>query len=443
MKISVIGTGYVGLIQGTVLADFGHEVLCMDTDNDKIKDLQAGSIPFYEPGVQSLLHKNISANKISFTSDIKQATEHGDILFIAVGTPSEEDGSADVQQVLKAASEIGSLMNGNKVIVIKSTVPIGTGRRVADLIRSKLTERRVEFHIDFVSNPEFLREGNALQDMLRPTRVIIGTDNRDIVPLMNKLYSFYESSEVPFVITDIETAEMIKYASNAFLAVKISFINEIALIAEKAGANVLEIAAAMGMDERISPHFLQAGPGYGGSCFPKDTKAFAYTARSMGEMTYVIQAAIDANEKQKLRMVDKITAALSSDGNLHGKTIAVLGLSFKPETDDIREAPSIDIISNLIRKGAIIRAYCPGAMTQAQRRLKEVTSSVTYAKDEIDCAAGADALVIMTEWKQFLHMDLEQIRYRMSGNVLLDLRNILVRRPEVRRLFDYRPIGLK
>ena len=356
MKIGVVGTGYVGLVQGVILSEFGLEVTCVDTNIEKIEMLKNGGVPIYEPGLEPLLKKNIEARRLQFTSKIKEAVETSEVLFIAVGTPPADDGSADLRYVLEVANSIGEYMNGYRVIVDKSTVPVGTGKLVRETIQKKLDERGVDFEFDVVSNPEFLREGKAVNDCLRPDRVVIGYSDERAKEMMKKVYNVLYINETPFVFTSVETAEMIKYASNAFLAVKISFINEMALLAEKVGADVQQIAKAMGQDGRISPKFLHAGPGYGGSCFPKDTKAIVDIAKKYGEEFKVIDAAIQANEKQKQKMVEKI---ISNMGSVENKVITVLGLSFKPETDDMRDAPSIDIIRGLVKNGAKIKAYCP------------------------------------------------------------------------------------
>lgn len=362
MRIGVVGTGYVGLVQGVIMAEFGLNVICMDISEEKINSLKNGVVPIYEPGLKELLEKNMKAERIEFTTDMKYVTENSDVIFIAVGTPPALDGSADLHFVLEVATNIGKYMNGYKVVVDKSTVPVGTGKVVRETIQKELDSRNLDYEFDIVSNPEFLREGKAVGDCLRPDRVVIGTESERAKEIMKKVYDVLFINETPFVFTNIETAEMIKYASNAFLAVKISFINEISLLAEKVGANTQEIAKAMGKDGRISPKFLHCGPGYGGSCFPKDTKAIVDIAKKYGEDMYVIKAAIDANEKQKRKMVEKIIDKMEG---VEGKHIAILGLSFKPDTDDMREAPSLDIIRGLVEAGAKIQAYCPEGMKEA------------------------------------------------------------------------------
>ena len=438
MKIGVIGTGYVGLVQGVILSEFGLEVTCVDTNVDKINMLKNGEVPIYEPGLEPLLKKNIESKRLKFTTDIKEAIESSEVLFIAVGTPPSDDGSADLRYVLDVANSIGKYMNNYKVIVNKSTVPVGTGKLVRDTIQKKLDERKITLEFDIVSNPEFLREGKAVNDCLRPDRVVIGYSNEKAKNIMQKVYNVLYINETPFVFTSVETAEMIKYASNAFLAVKISFINEMALLAEKVGADVQQIAKAMGQDGRISPKFLHAGPGYGGSCFPKDTKAIVDIAKKYGEEFKVIEAAIQANEKQKQKMVEKI---INKMGSVKDKKITILGLSFKPETDDMRDAPSIDIIRGLIKNGAIIKAYCPEGMREAKWRLKDVEENIEYCDNEYIAVKDADATVVITEWNQFRGINLGKVKELMNGNYLFDLRNIYSKNQEVMKLFSYYGVG--
>lgn len=438
MKISIIGTGYVGLVQGAVMADFGAEVICMDVNKERIKDLNEDKIPIFEPGLKEVILKNKKAKRIEFTTDIKYAVEKSQVIFIAVGTPANEDGSADLEYVLQVAENIGKYINEYKVIVDKSTVPVGTGKQVSEIIEKELEKRGEKIEFDIVSNPEFLREGKALGDCQRPDRVVIGTDSVKARDIMKKVYDVLYINETPFLFTNLETAELIKYASNAFLAVKISFINEIALLAEKVGANTQEIARSMGMDGRISPKFLHCGPGYGGSCFPKDTKAIVSIGKKYGEDMYVIQAAIDANEKQKRKVIEKIEDKMQG---VKGKTIGVLGLSFKPDTDDMRDAPSIDIIRGLVKLGAKIHAYCPEGMKEAKWRLEDCEKSIIYCDDEYSMANDVDGIVLMTEWNQFRGMDMKKIKDRMRDNFYFDLRNIHTKDKVVREIFKYYPVG--
>ena len=438
MKVTVIGTGYVGLIQGVILSEFGHNVICMDVDSQKIKNLKNGILPIYEPGLKDILEKNILENRLTFTTNIKEAVEKSDVLFIAVGTPPDEDGSADLQYILSCAKDIGNYINEYKVVVNKSTVPVGTGDLVSKEIEKVLRERGVTYLVDVVSNPEFLREGKAVNDCLRPDRVVIGSESERALEFMKNIYNVLYINKVPFVFTNRRTSEMIKYASNAFLAVKISYVNEMALLAEKVGANIQEITEAMGMDGRISEKFLHCGPGFGGSCFPKDTKAIINIGTKYNEEMSVIKAAIYANEKQKLKMVEKIKKNM---GDLSNKTISILGLTFKPETDDMREAPSLDIIKGLIKNGANIKAYCPKGMKEGAWRLKEFKDSITFCEDELDCVKNSNALVVITEWNQFRGLDLQLLKEKMKDNFYFDLRNIHSKNPQIRSLFKYFPVG--
>lgn len=438
MKIGVIGTGYVGLVQGVILAQFGLNIICVDTNEEKIKSLKNGEVPIYEPGLEDLLIKNIEEKRIEFTTDVEYAIKNSEVLFIAVGTPPADDGSADLKYVLEVAESIGTYMEDYKVVVDKSTVPVGTGKLVRETIQKKLNERDSDLEFDIVSNPEFLREGKAVNDCLRPDRVVLGTESERAAEIMKKVYNVLYINETPFVFTNIETAEMIKYASNAFLAVKISFINEMALLAEKVGADIQKIAKAMGQDGRISPKFLHAGPGYGGSCFPKDTKAIADIGKKNNENLLVIEAAIKANEKQKEKMVEKIVKNMGN--TLEGKVITILGLSFKPETDDMREAPALEIIKGLIKNGAKIKAYCPQGMKEAEWRLKDLSSHIQYCVNEYKAVEESDAVVIMTEWNQFRGMNLKKVKGLMRDNYLFDLRNIYSRSLDA-KMFKYFGVG--
>ena len=439
MNISVIGTGYVGLVQGVILADFGLNVTCMDVDKAKIERLKNGDVPIYEPGLEELMLNNIEQGRLTFTFDMKLAVESADIVFIAVGTPPADDGSADLKYVLDVARSIGKYINGYKVIVDKSTVPVGTARLVKRTIQEEILKRGKFIEFDVASNPEFLREGKAVRDCQMPDRVVIGTESDRAQSLLKDVYNVLYINQTPFLFTEIETAELIKYASNAFLAVKISFINEMALLAEKVGANINSIAQAMGMDGRISPKFLHAGPGFGGSCFPKDTKAIADIAKKNGLQALVIEAAIKANDNQKKFMVEKIVGGI---GPINGKIIAILGLSFKPDTDDVRDAPAIDVIRGLVAQGAMVKAFCPKGMVEAKWRLGDIDRNITYCIDEYQAVKNADALVIMTEWNQFRGIDLNRVKNLMKGDSVFDLRNILGRNSVVRELFNYSGVGI-
>ena len=439
MKIGVVGSGYVGLVAGACLADFGHEVICMDVDDKKIDGLQKGVMPIYEPGLDDIVERNVRYKRLSFTTDINFTVKNSDVLFIAVGTPPKDDGSADLQYVLAVASEIGKHMDGYKVIVDKSTVPVGTGQLVKKTVNGELKKRGVTMDFDVVSNPEFLREGKSIHDFTHPDRIVIGCESEKAGEMMKKVYRVLYINNTPFLVTNIETAEMIKYASNAFLAVKISFINEMALLSEKVGANVQEIAKAMGMDGRISPKFLHAGCGYGGSCFPKDTKAIVDIAAKNGLEFKVIKSAIEANEIQKLKMVEKIADAM---GSVKGKTICVLGLTFKPETDDMRDAPALVILPELIKKGAKIKAFCPQGFKEAKWRLANYSGSIEYCSDSYEAADGSSAVVILTEWNQFRGLDLERIRSSMKDSFFFDLRNVYSTDDSIRKIFRYSGVGI-
>ena len=430
MNICMVGTGYVGLVTGTCLADFGMNVVCVDVDESKIQALQSGQIPIYEPGLEELVAKNERAGRLSFSTDLKSAVENSVAIFIAVGTPSLPDGSADLSYVRRVAESIADHANGYKIVVTKSTVPTGTGKMIEEILKG----RNGEHEFSVVSNPEFLREGSAVEDFLRPDRVVIGTRDERPIAIMKEIYSPLYLLETPFIVTDVESAEMIKYASNGFLSVKISFINEIASLCELVGADVHAVARGMGLDKRIGPKFLHPGPGFGGSCFPKDTQAVADLARRLGTRFEIIEAAIDANERTKARMIEKIEAAA---GPVAGKTVGVLGISFKPATDDIRESPSLRIIRDLQERGAAVRAFDPAAMDNA----KKVLEGVEYGRDAYDCAKGCDALVLATEWNEFRALDFGRLGKSMRGKVLVDLRNVYEPQ-EVRELgWTYTGVG--
>jgi len=433
MHIAVVGSGYVGLVTGACLADFGMDVTCVDNDARKIAMLKGGGVPIYEPGLDALVAKNAGAGRLHFTTELQQAVEKALAVFIAVGTPPREDGSADLSYVVKVAEAIADSMNGYKVVVTKSTVPIGTGQ----LIEKVITERtggKVPFSV--VSNPEFLREGSAIEDFMRPDRVVIGARDQQAVAIMRDIYRPLYLIETPFVVTNVESSELIKYASNAFLATKITFINEVAELCERLGADVHHVARGMGLDRRIGPKFLHPGPGYGGSCFPKDTKALTEIARQAGRPFEIVETVVAVNERVKLRMVEKVRAACG--GTVKGLTIGVLGLSFKPETDDMREAPSIPILRELVTEGAKVRAFDPVAMDNAREVLP---AGVVYCKDSYDAAAGADCLVILTEWNQFRSLDLERLRRTLRRPLVVDLRNVY--EPERMRGagFEYDSVG--
>jgi UDPglucose 6-dehydrogenase len=414
MQIAVIGTGYVGLVTGACFAEFGVDVTCVDVDAEKIDRLGAGVMPIYEPGLEQLVAKNTSAGRLRFTTDAKHAIEQSLVIFLAVGTPPTDDGSPDLSFVESAARTIGQYMNGYKVIVTKSTVPIGTGERLRELIRDN-QNARINFGI--VSNPEFLREGAAINDFMRPDRVVIGSRDEEAIAIMRDLYRPLYLIEAPFVITSLEAAELTKYAANAFLATKISFINEVANLCEKIGCDVHDVARAMGMDRRIGGKFLHPGPGFGGSCFPKDTRALASVARQFGSDCLIVDAVIEVNQRQQHSMLPKIRKLV---GDLRDKKIAVLGLAFKPETNDMREAPAVEIIRGLTEQGAHVYAYDPVAMAEARKLLPDIE----YAEDEYTAVKDADALVFVTEWNQFRALDMSRIRDLMKSPKIADLRNI-------------------
>ena len=420
MHIGIIGAGYVGLVTGACFAEFGVFVTCADKDEKKIRSLKKGVVPFYEPGLEDLVKRNIKQGRLKFTTKVGEAVDESLVIFIAVGTPPRGDGSADLKYIDEVAGEIARHMNGYKVIVTKSTVPVGTGKRVGKIIseQSKAgSPQPSALSFDIVSNPEFLREGAAIDDFMRPNRVVIGAGSQQAVAILKDLYKPLYLIETPFVITNVETAELIKYASNSFLAVKISFINEMANLCEKVGADVNVVAKAMGLDQRIGSKFLHAGPGFGGSCFPKDTRALLNLAHEHDSGLSVVGAAISANERQRSVVFEKITRGMNG---VKGKVIAVLGLSFKPNTDDLREAPSLYIIERLLKEGAKIRAYDPVAMGSAKPRFPRVI----FCKDPYDAAKGADAFVIVTEWNQFRNLDLEKIKGLLRQPFFFDLRNI-------------------
>lgn len=420
-RISVIGTGYVGLVSGACLSEFGQNVVCMDIDDGKIEKLKKGIIPIYEPGLEDIVKKNYSEGRLKFTTDFKEAVTSADVIFIAVGTPPLEDGSADLQYVLSVARSVAENINGYKVIVNKSTVPVGTAKLVKRTIREVLEKRGLDIDFDVVSNPEFLREGNAVKDFMHPDRIIVGGESRKALDIMKSVYRVLYLNNSPFVFTLPETAELIKYASNVFLAVKISYINEIANLCEAVGADVKEVARGMGLDGRIGKYFLHAGPGYGGSCFPKDTKALIKIAADADSEVSIVKAAVNANEKQKSRMVDKIKKAFG--GDLRGKKIAVLGIAFKPETDDVRESPAVAVIKGLLDNGASVAAFDPAAAENAAKyALKGY--NVEYSQDEYSACGGADAVVIVTEWNRFRNLDLKKMKESMKGDLFFDLRNI-------------------
>ncbi len=435
MKITVIGTGYVGLIAGIGFADFGNDVICLDTNIEKINLLKSGKSPIYEQGIDKLLEKNIRLNRISFTSNIEKAVRFGDIIFIAVGTPEGEDGNPDMQYVYQAAKNIGIFMDRYKVVVDKSTVPVGTTKTVAKIIQEELdiNNKRIEF--DVASNPEFLREGKAIQDFMYPDRIVVGVNNERSERILKKLYNVFLRSTNPILITNTETAEMIKYASNAFLATKITFINEIANLCDKTGANVLEVANAMGKDGRISSKFLHPGPGYGGSCFPKDTKALVKMGREYNVSMSIVESVISANKRQRQIVTDKILKIMP-----YGGTVAILGLSFKPDTDDIRESPAIYVMRTILEnKNFKIKVYDPEAMKNAKRIFKG--TEIIWCNTLKESLEDVDALVILTEWSEFRSIDIQKLSDIMPNGKIFDFRHIYSRKEIEEAGMEYYAIG--
>ena len=419
MRVAMIGTGYVGLVSGVCFADFGHDVVCVDKDPDKIAVLNNGGVPIFEPGLADLVAKNVRARHLTFTTETRDAVKNADAVFIAVGTPSRRgDGHADLSYVYAAAEEIAGFMDGYTVVVTKSTVPVGTGDAVEAIICKARPDLKPGEDFDVVSNPEFLREGAAIEDFKRPDRVVVGTDSEKARAVMRSLYRPLFINETPIVFTDRRTSELIKYAGNAFLATKITFINEMADLCEKVGANVQEVSRGIGLDGRIGKKFLHAGPGYGGSCFPKDTLAVVRTAQEAGAPLKIIEAVVAVNEARKEKMADKVVEGVG--GDVSGKTIAVLGLAFKPNTDDMRDSPAIAIVQTLQDAGATVHAYDPEGMPNA----REVLDGVVYFDDPYEAMEGAEALAIVTEWDEFRALDLAKAQAKLRGMVLVDLRNI-------------------
>jgi UDPglucose 6-dehydrogenase len=433
MNVVMIGSGYVGLVSGACFAEFGANVVCVDKDPRKIDALQKGRIPIYEPGLDDLVARNVKAGRLEFTTELGAAVAAADAVFIAVGTPTRRgDGYADLKYVYAAAEEVAGHLQGYTVIVDKSTVPVGTAREVQRVIRK--TNPTADF--DVASNPEFLREGSAITDFMRPDRVVLGVESKKAEALLRELYRPLNLIEAPILVTDLESAEITKYAANAFLATKISFINEISQLCEKTGADVHAVARGMGLDGRIGRKFLHAGPGYGGSCFPKDTVALIRMAQEHGVSSRIVESVVEVNASQKARMVSKIKEALG--GSVADKTIAVLGLTFKPETDDMRDAPSLAILPALVDRGALIRAHDPEGMDEARHHLPE---AIQYAASIDEAVAGADAVVLMTEWNQYRGLDLDRLKSKMKGDVFVDLRNVYERGLMEAKGFRYTCVG--
>ena len=438
MKITVVGAGYVGLVTGACLAEMGNHVVCLDVDPRKIALLQQGGIPIHEPGLEAVVQRNAAAGRLQFTTDVAAAVGHGTLQFIGVGTPPDEDGSADLQYVVAAARSIGRHMTDYKVIVDKSTVPVGTADRVRAAVAKELAARGVTLDFAVVSNPEFLKEGAAVEDFMRPDRVIVGSEDERATLLMRAVYAPFMRNRDKLIVMDVRSAEFTKYAANAMLATRISFMNELALLADRVGADIEWVRRGIGSDPRIGTHFLYAGTGYGGSCFPKDVKALIRTASDHGVHLHVLNAVETANDRQKHVLVDRVVERFGDD--LTGRTFAVWGLAFKPDTDDMREAPSRVIIDELARRGAAIRAYDPVAMAEARRVLAEVPN-LRFVDHQTEALDGADALLVVTEWKEFRTPDFEAIRDKLKQPVVFDGRNIWD--PDFARSFglEYRGIG--
>lgn len=432
MKIAMIGTGYVGLVSGACFSEFGVEVVCVDKDEEKINKLKAGECPIYEPGLENLVANNVAAKRLSFTTDLNAGVKGADAVFIAVGTPSRRGGGhADLSYVYGAAKEVAEAMDGYTVIVTKSTVPVGTGREVKRIV----AEARPDAEFDVASNPEFLREGAAISDFMRPDRVVIGTETERAADVLSELYRPLYLLETPIVQTTLETAELTKYAANTFLATKITFINEFADLCEKVGANVQDVARGIGLDGRIGNKFLHAGPGYGGSCFPKDTLALVQTAKDAGAPIRIVETVVDINEKRKTQMAEKVVAACG--GSVANKTVAVLGLTFKPDTDDMRDSPSLVIVPELQKAGASIQAYDPQGMKEAAHLFEDVV----FCEGPYETMQGADVLVIITEWNAFRALDFERVKSLLKTPILVDLRNIYNLEDMKRAGFTYYSVG--
>ena len=432
MKITMIGSGYVGLVSGVCFAEFGHDVICMDLNAAKIEGLKKGVIPIFEPGLEEMTLDNVKAGRLTFTTDIKAAVADSDVVFIGVGTPTnKETGHADLKYVYAAARDIAAAVKGFTVVVTKSTVPVGTGDEVERIIR----ETNPEADVAVVSNPEFLREGAAIKDFMIPNRIVVGIEDERARPVMTEVYRPLFINQSPLMFTTRRTSELIKYAANAFLALKITYINEMADLCEAVGANVQEVARGIGLDNRIGTKFLHAGPGYGGSCFPKDTLALVKTAQDFAAPLKLVEATVAVNDARKSKMTQKVVKALG--GSVAGKTVAVLGLTFKPETDDMRDSPAITIVHELVAAGATVRAFDPEGMENA----KEVLPPITYCEGPYDTATGADAVVVVTEWNEFRGMDLKRIRAAVKSPGLVDLRNIYRKEEVARHGFTYTSIG--
>jgi UDPglucose 6-dehydrogenase len=438
MNIAVIGTGYVGLVTGGCLAQLGMNVICMDIDEDKIKKLKSGIVPIYEPGLEQIIRENLNSERLIFTASIKEAVAHAKVIFIAVGTPPQQDDSADLKQVYQAARDIARHMEDYKVIVNKSTVPIGTGHFVKTEIENILQQRNITFGFDVVSNPEFLREGTAVKDFLKPDRIVIGVESETSLNLMKKIYSVQIQLDIPIVVTNLETAEMIKYAANAFLATKISYINEIADMCDLCNANISVVSKAMGLDNRIGTKFLSPGPGYGGSCFPKDTKALVKIGKDLGYVPKIIESTIEVNDNQPMMMFEKIKNTI---GSLENKIVTILGIAFKPETDDIREAPAINIMKLLLENGVQIKAFDPEAMENAKKTHPDL--AIKYCNELYSACEDSDCIVLVTEWQDFMNLDFLKLKSIVRTPIFIDLRNAYTPSYVKNLGFLYKGVGRK
>jgi UDPglucose 6-dehydrogenase len=440
MKLSMVGTGYVGLVTGTCFAEMGNSVICVDIDENKIEKLKQGIIPIYEPGLESMVKENFKKGTLQFTTDIKEALKKSDVIFIAVGTPQGEDGSADLQYVLKVAEDIGKYMTHKMIVVDKSTVPVGTADKVKETIQKELDKRKANIPFEVVSNPEFLKEGSAIEDFMKPDRVVIGAENEETLEVMKELYAPFTHNHERFIAMDVRSAEMTKYTANAILATKISFMNEIANICERVGADVNKVRIGIGSDKRIGYSFIYPGCGYGGSCFPKDVQALNKIALDAGYKPRIIQAVEEVNRDQKRVLAQKVIKRFGED--LNGKTFAIWGLSFKPETDDMREASSITIINELTKRGAKIKAYDPKAMDEAKEFYLKDNPNVEYTQSKYDALNDADAMLLVTEWKEFRSPDFDEMKQRLKNPIIFDGRNQYNIEKMNKKGFEYYQIGV-
>jgi len=440
MKLSIVGTGYVGLVTGTCFAEMGNSVICVDIDENKIEKLKQGIIPIYEPGLESMVKENYKKGTLEFTTDIKDALKKSDVIFIAVGTPQGEDGSADLQYVLKVAQDIGKYMTHKMIVVDKSTVPVGTADKVKETIQKELDKRKANIPFEVVSNPEFLKEGSAIEDFMKPDRVVIGAENEETLEVMKELYAPFTHNHERFIAMDVRSAEMTKYTANAILATKISFMNEIANICERVGADVNKVRIGIGSDKRIGYSFIYPGCGYGGSCFPKDVQALNKIALDAGYKPRIIQAVEEVNKDQKRVLAEKVIKRFGED--LNGKTFAIWGLSFKPETDDMREASSITIINELTKRGAKIKAYDPKAMDEAKEFYLKDNPNVEYTQSKYDALNDADAMLLVTEWKEFRSPDFDEMKQRLKNPIIFDGRNQYNIEKMNKKGFEYYQIGV-